>query len=491
MSFATINQHRGKGRQYMNVSYSNSNLHIRKENIDVGSWIRFIRHLGLPKMFASLQDPRCKSHTTYSLSSLVMWAFSLCSFRQPSKHAMQTSIQYLSPDQQVGVSQLLGSHQIPHSSTVDHALAKIDYDQFNTILLQLFDQLNKNHFFYNHQELTPNNIFYIGADGFWTHTYTTPHAVDEKGVNSCPYCLPRKHHAGTDKEFTTWVHICVTFTLICEGITLPLYVYPLKAVQVNTDQTDGALKQECELLATKIILPLLKKHHPRLLFVFLGDALYANKPFIQFLDSIGMGYIIVLKDNTLKNLHRKCNDLAKTDLYQRFYTHEDIESIGGKLVHRETAWFNHTDLGEGVYTNVLRFKEEIEGSGRYEGMWICSEKLSKNNCFKRAQKGRLRWNHEDLHNSCKNRGFDAKHDMARADPNLLMVWKLLLFIAFFVFEIFRCSTVAAKARHRRSWMKFAQDMLEELIYIDWERIEQSPMLQKPRVQFRFNFGGGP
>lgn len=283
--------------------------------------------------------------------------------------------------------------------------------------------------------------------------------------------------------------------LICEGITLPLYVYPLKAAQVDIRQTDDDLKQECELLATKTILPLLRSRYPRLPFVFLGDSLYANRPFLQLLDSMDFSYIIVLKEGSLKTLHRRCDELSKTEIYQKFYTHQETESQEGKMFYRQAAWFNKIDVGEGVYTNILKFQERVEKQGQmvdtYEGMWICSEKILKSNCFKRADRGRTRWNQEDVHNACKNRGLDAKHDMARACPNLLWVWKLLLFIAFFTFEIFRCTKEAIKARKKRSWMAVFQSMLGQLIYLAWEVIAKTPILLKPRVQFRFHFGLGP
>lgn len=283
--------------------------------------------------------------------------------------------------------------------------------------------------------------------------------------------------------------------LIMDGITLPLYVYPLKATQVDTGQTDADLKQECELLATKTILPLLRSRYPRLPFVFLGDALYANRPFIQLLSSIDFGYIIVLKESNLKTLHRHCGELAKTEFYQKFYTHREVECQDGKSFHRQAAWFNQADAGEEVYTNVLKFQERVEKQGQtvdtYEGMWICSEKILKKSCMRRAYRGRSRWNQEDAHNTCKCRGFDVKHDMARSNPNLLWVWKLLLFIAFFAFEVFRCSTQAIKAQKRRSWVTVFQGMLWQLIYLAWEVIAKTPILLKPRVQFRFHFELGP
>jgi DDE_Tnp_1-associated len=146
ISFAKTSNPLAKDNK-MNKTHCNAKNPTCPENIEVGIWIRFLRGLGLQKLFSILPDPRRETHTRYSLSTLIMWAFSACTFRLSSKHAMQTSLEYLPQASSEGISQLIGSHEIPHSSTVDQALAKIDYDHFNQLYLQLFDQLNKKKLF--------------------------------------------------------------------------------------------------------------------------------------------------------------------------------------------------------------------------------------------------------------------------------------------------------------------------------------------------------
>ena len=72
-----------------------------------------------------------------------------------------------------------------------------------------------------------------------------------------------------------------------------------------------------------------------------------------------------------------------------------------------------------------------------------------------------------------------------------LVWKLIMFIAFAVFELFRFTTVAQEACKNRSCMKFARDMLQQLVEVSWDVIENSPILQKHKVQFRFRFCDPP
>ena len=464
------------------------------ESIDIAAWIRFVKELGIAKLFAKLPDGRQLSKTKYPFSSLALWAFSAHAFRLGSKNALQTSLEDLSSQQRQGMLNLLNLKEdtLPHSSTVDAALAKIPLEELSQIPLQLLEQLQGRKFFYNHAHLLPSNALQIGVDGFWLHTYDRPHATDDNGQNVCPYCLPRTRFAGTEKENTYYVHVLVTFVLICPGLTLPLLAYPLKVGQVDLQQPDKEFKEECELKAVHAVLPMIRRRFPRTDILFLGDALYANRPMLRLLKELNIDCLIVFKDYPLRKLDQKCEELSLIELYQKHHTCRAKEVCDHKTVHRQAAWFNKVDAGEGVMTNVLRYCEVTfnkDGTqfSEYKGAWICSKRITPGNCFSTAQTARMRWEHEDLHNTLKNRGFNIKHDMARANPQLLFAWKMMSMIAYFVFELFLCTTAAQLARRTRSAMKFAKDMLQQLINISWDVISQSPCLSKPRVQFRYRF----
>ncbi len=232
------------------------------------------------------------------------------------------------------------------------------------------------------------------------------------------------------------------------------------------------------------------------MLVFLGDSLYANRPFLRLCDELKIGYLIVFKDTVLPTLVKKCDELEKTEIYQKHYANRETIHEKNRVMQREAKWFNKVATGEDMFTNVLRFKEEVKNSdgsleASYKGAWLYSKSIFGHNCFKIVTRARSRWDHEDLHNTCKNREFDIKHDLARADPNLLLVWKMMVFIAFFVFELFKCTTIAIKARKKRSLMGFAKSLLSDLLKIYWSVIAASPILKKPRVQFRFSFSCGP
>lgn len=473
---------------------------IPSSNKDIAIWIRFLKHLGLSRLFGDFQDQREQSRITYSKKSLLLWAFSVVAFRQGSKNALQTTIESLNDKNRRSLAAFLeieNANKLPHSKTVDDYLRHINVDELNNVLMGIFKWGIKSKLFYNHAEtLLPDNTYTLGCDGFWTHTYNKPHAIDEHGHNHCPYCLPRTRFAGTPKEETYWVHVFVTFLVIFPGgLKLPIYMYPLKNHQVDALRDHESFKQECELKAAQAVLPMIKTHFPRTSFLFVGDALYANEPFIKLCDSLRWDYLIVRKDN-LKKLGKHCDELEKTDFYQKQCVKQIKDKKGKHEIVHQAKWFNNEAIGDDSYTNVIRFEESITDSNGitkagYKGEWISGKPITKENCFNRVKRGRSRWEQEDFHNTSKNRGFDAKHDIARADPNLWLVWKMLMFIAFQVFELFRCTTMAQEACKKRSWMKFARDLLQQLVEICWSVIENSPVLQKPRIQFRFNLRAPP
>jgi len=358
--------------------------------------------------------------------------------------------------------------------------------------MDLFKSCLKNKIFYNHSEvLLPSNSFHLGVDGFWVHHYNKPHAIDANGNNNCPYCLPRVYKKDTPEEYTNWVHVFVPFVMIFPGgLTLPIHLYPLKSEQVNTSANTDELKQECELVAAHIVLPKIRALLPRIQITFLGDALYCNQPFIKLCDHLSLDYAIVQAENSLPRLRRECDQLAETKNHKS-YSKQTSEQSDTKTIYSEFQWFNNRYLGSDTYTNVLRFKETHcnpnGNSHTYKNEWLISKKINDKNCKQFSERGRLRWHQEDFHNTAKNRGFAAEHDYARTNPRVWLNWKLLMVLAFSIFELFSHTQMAIDAKKTRSWKQFAISLFAELVNVLWNSISNSYSLQKPKIQFRYIF----
>lgn len=455
----------------------------------IASCVRFLKESGIRKLFDKIPDTRQQAKVTYPMGSLIMQAFFVPFFRSKSKNGFTTSFQKENPT----LLQMLSLHQLPHLSTVDDALDRISPECLNEVMLDYLQNLINKKFFYNHLSLLPGDALTVGFDGFWIHKYEKPHSQDEEGRNICPYCLPRTCNKGTEKEKTYWVHTTVTCSLLCDGMTLPLYCYPLKAEQVKTELNDEQLKQECELEAVKRLLPLLRKKFPRMKILFLGDALYSNRPMWRLLSQENIEGICVLKGNLTK-VTNKCDELAQLEHYKKYCskTEKVFLGKGNGVLRKETHWFNQVDAGEGVLVNVLRYKEALvkeDGSVemKYQGSWISTKKITGSNCFPIMLTARKRWNHEDMHNTFRNRDFDIEHDMVRSRPNAQMAWKILTFIALFSCTLFEKTQIAQKVRKKRPLKHFVRDLFYQLIHISWIQINNCPWLSKPKVQFRYLF----
>lgn len=468
------------------------------EDYAVAKFIRFLTHIGLKEKLAKITDPRQQNKCTYSSNTLLLWSLSLFFFRQKSKNSLDTTIADLPLHKRTSLLKYLGieGDALPKRDCVDDYLSTIDYAEINDLLISVFKWAKSNKIFYNHANiLLPNNSFHLGVDGFWVHKYSVPHAANEKGENICPYCLPRVHNRGKPDEKTYWVHAFVTFVLVFPGgVQLPVYVYPLKASQVDVTASDEKLKQECELQAAQKALPELKEKLGRITITFLGDSLYANEPMIKLLERLYWDYLIVRQPDTFKSIGRKCDELDNTELYQKSYRDMEIIKVGkDKTIERNAKWFNNVALGKESTTNVLRFTEVTKDKDgnvikKFQTEWLSSTTVRKGIWLSLMKRGRMRGDHEDVHNTLKNRGFAAKHDYARSNPNLWLIWKLMMFLAFFIFELFSFTRLAKDACGKRSWMKFASDLLQQLVEVKWAEINCSSTLAKKNVQFRYNFG---
>ena len=477
------------------------------EDFPLGKFMRFLKHLGIKKLLARIKDKRDPKKTEYKIEVILLWALSVFFFRSESTNALQTAFEKVPKYKRAALWNYFGLDPLkitlPHRTVVTDSLSLIDKDEINHLLELLFKWALKSKIFHNHQDiLIPDFTYHLACDGVWVHKYTQPHSVNDQGENACPYCLPRVRNKGKEDENTYWLHAFVNLAFILPGgLQLPIYVYALKAKQLQGQEfsSDETHKQQCELQAAHEIFPLIKKQFPRLAITLLTDSLYANEPLIRLCKDLGWSFLIVRQVGSLKKVARHCDKLEKTDLYKKSYTATEITLLknGGKLI-KTIKWFNKVSVGN-EFVNVIRF-EEIEydandviaknskgNERRFKTEWLSSACIRKENCFKLAKRARMRADHEDLHATLKNRGFAAKHDYARKDPNACLIWKLIMFVAFWIFEMFSCTKLAQESKGSGSWMALAVEFLSDLTKVPWEVLRLSPSLQKEHMQFRYCF----
>lgn len=440
----------------------------------------------------AIYDYRNPEFITYSKQSIIMSALMIFIFRMGSGNSYD--IRGHDDDEKysrANIAKFINAPEkrVPVIKTIEKFLKRLDEQSVNRLLSNFFKDLQRSKFFKQHPQIKVGDFFLLAADCVHTHTYDHPHHLDKYGNNDCEYCLKRVHNKGTKHEKVAWIHNTLVFSFIfMGGLKIPIYYYPIHAKQIVSleNASEDAYKQECELVALKTALPLIREIFPKMKIVLLLDGLYANKPVIQLAESCRCGYIIVRKEGCLSLLAKECDERAVTPNHKKNCVKNCQGLHKGWIIRQHYEWFNSMYLGENLSTNVLRF-DETRTRGKetefYKCEWLFSWRLSAKSCVNAARQARTRWEVEDLFNTLKNRDFDLKHDYSR-DPLSYTQWQGLALFAFGIFELFRFSEVV---RQRGEWPQkiLADKLLGQLLYYSTEELFSQQRVSR-RVQFRYN-----
>lgn len=455
---------------------------------------------------ATIPDRRNQELTVYSKQSLMMSALMIFLLRMSSGNGFDTK-SHDDDDKYCrrNVAKFIDAPEdcVPVIKTIEKFLRNLEVDSINNLMIAFFKDLQKSKFFKQHPNIMPGDFFLLAADCVHTHTYEHLHYIDKYGQNGCDCCLKRIYNRGTEKEKVKWQHQMLVFSFVfLGGLKIPIYRHCIRARQVVNmeDTSDDVHKQECELVALKAALPIIREAFPRMKIVLLLDGLYANRPVIRLASEQRCGYIIVRKDGCLTTVGSDCNGQAKlADHKSR--TKVVRGRIKGWTIEQKYEWFNAISLETSttkkigtkeeidteLSTNILRLFESRTNGGEtksYKCEWLFSQRLSAKNCQRAASHARLRWEEEDLFNSLKNRGYNLKHDFSR-NPYSCFNWQGIALFAFGIFELFRFSETV---KRRGAWpeVMLAEKLQAQLLQRPTEELFSERHL-KVMVQFRYNF----
>ena len=111
----------------------------------------------------------------------------------------------------------------------------------------------------------------------------------------CSACLTRQVTVGNDVR-TQYYHRCVFALLLGKRLEVVLDFEPILSADVRRERGQKEVSShEGELTAAKRLVQRLRTTYGGWLDVFVGDALYANGPFLSLAKQCGYGAIVVLK----------------------------------------------------------------------------------------------------------------------------------------------------------------------------------------------------
>ncbi len=141
------------------------------------------------------------------------------------------------------------------------------------------------------------------------------------------------------------------------------------------NKSEEEIKQDCELNASKRLVPKFRKSYPRLPIRIIADSLYPSIGLIELCEEENIEYIFVLKDKKIPTLLTEFLTLVSLPTGNR-----EIMETNEKIVL--TLWENNIDY-KGKKINVIRQITKNKETEKYsKWMWITNREITRKNLYK-------------------------------------------------------------------------------------------------------------
>jgi hypothetical protein len=356
--------------------------------------------------FEAINDVR-RPNILHSLSDTLSSAFAMFSLKSPSLLEFEKR----NPTENSNICNVYSIKKIPSDSQVRNILDNVAADSFKGLFSTLYTHCKKEGILNEYKVFSAYYPVSIDATEFFSSQ-----------KHSCPSCLIKEHKNGS----VTCHHSILSAVLVHPD---KKEVFPLANESIK--QQDGSTKNDCELNGVKRLLDTLIKEYPNESFLFLKDALYANSPHIELLNSHKMAYIIRAKAGNCKSLFHSFEKLKTTNKVS-------YKTIDEKNEKHQFYYINDIKLNNSSTTkcNFLMYQYTDSKGNEKLFHWITNLKIEDNNVAELAKVARARWKIEnETFNTLKNQGYRLEHNYGHGKKNLAENFANLMFLAFLIDQI--------------------------------------------------------
>ncbi len=289
----------------------------------------------------------------------------------------------------------------------------------------------------------------------------------------CPHCLTRKRSNGKIESY---------HTMLAAAIVAPGHNMALPLMPEFIAKQDGAEKQDCERAAAKRWLTAHAERMRELRPVYLGDDLFACQPICEAVLKSGGDFLFTAKPQSHKALYDFMNGAA---IEERSVQRKQ----GAKKLTYRLRWFAGAPLREG--TDALSANwigvtiSDAKGKVTYDGAFVTSLPVSKDNAAEIAACARARWKIEnESFNVLKNNGYRLEHNFGHGKQNLAMTFAAMNLLAFAFHTVCDClEDLWIKAREakraRKRFFEHMRTITAYLVFPDWETLMTTLINSKP------------
>ena len=409
----------------------------------------------LSSAFRKIPDLRQEGKVKHSVHDAAMSAFACMHFQDKSFLQFEKRLEEtLHPE---NLMQLFDIQTIPEVSQIRKVLDRIDSEHFRPIFKEIFSRLQRGKYLEQYQVLP--GLYYAAMDA--------TEYFNSKKIN-CSSCLTCEHANGD----VTCSHKTLQVAIMHPDMR---QVIPLMPEEIHN--TDGQLKQDCEMNAAKRLIPKLRQEHPKLGLIIGGDALFSKQPIIEDVLANGMHYLFVAKPDDHEYMMLYIGTLR--ELQQ---VHSISRQEGEKTYRYE--WANDVPLNkrkDGIRVNFFSLtiiSKQKDGSEKitFRSSWITDLPIDKANIEIFVKIGRCRWKIEnECFNTLKNQGYAAEHNYGHGENYLAFNIYLLTLVAFSFHQIFELTDRLYQACRKKFGSKThlwetLRSYIKILVFKTWETL---------------------
>lgn len=357
--------------------------------------------------FDKVTDPR-RNNYTHDLPNMLGLSFAMFHLKDSSLTSFREQFSIRAEN----LERVYGVDILPGSIAIRESIDEVNPSELQSLFKPSLDFLKEQGVFKERHVLGSYTV--VSVDG------TGHYCSSTKG---CPQCLVKNHRNGKNTYYhqllgAVAVHPnqATVFPVACEAIV----------------KQDGRTKNDCELNASKRIIPQIRTALGDEKIIGVFDALYINGPHIKALSDEKINYIIGSKGQTYVDIQVK--DLRKNNGLQSL----TWETKGKKCVANFANGLILNGQHQEILTNYFEFIETDIKSGEqtFYSTWITDIEISTENIQELVAVARSRWKIEnETFNTLKNQGYHLEHNYGHGKKHLATNFAILTFLAFLTDQI--------------------------------------------------------
>jgi hypothetical protein len=371
----------------------------------------------LATTFSAVQDSRAAAQLRYPLHDTLMSGFALMFFQHASLLQFQRAMEQKRG--RCNLQTIFGVHAVPSDTQMREILDGVAPESVRSLLPQLWEKVRRAGWGGRFSTPLPS--------GQHQGTYYTVALDGREYFRSsniqCPHCLRQPDSKGR----VHYSHMIVGATVVRAGSH---QVLPLDVEEVR-NATAASTPQDCELTASKRLIARLRREHPQMALIVIGDDLYSHVPFIEQLQRLRQHYILVAKPSSHPTLLAAVAAAEGTDQSQ---TGQWTTGNGGGQKPYTYRLVRHMPLAlESTVrvTYIEVWERSAGGELLYHNSWVTDLDVDTTNVAVVVQVGRTRWKIEnEQFNVHKNHGYELTHNYGHGQQTLSMVFYLLNLLAY-------------------------------------------------------------